>query len=284
MEKTIKNVQDLYDMLDAEFRSAKQFWEPFYEDRDRPIPFFPNKPDENLVEQVNSGLLTGGKAMELGCGPGRNALYLTQAGYSVDAYDLSETAIAWAKERAGEMQLDVNFECRSVFELEPQQAYDLVYDSGCLHHLLPHQRIPYIQMITNALKPGGYFGMTCFAPGFGGLGGPETVMNDWEVYQERSMKGGLAFTEEKLRYLLEDPFECVELRPMQAMGKEDHRFGLPILWVTLWRKPLTDKKRRTKHGEQGVYYYWYVQGDWLATGSVATGTGRPGLWRFKGDC
>lgn len=40
MEKTIKNVQDLYDMLDAEFRSAKQFWEPFYEDRDRPIPFF----------------------------------------------------------------------------------------------------------------------------------------------------------------------------------------------------------------------------------------------------
>ena len=26
-------------MLDAEFRSAKQFWEPFYEDRDRPIPF-----------------------------------------------------------------------------------------------------------------------------------------------------------------------------------------------------------------------------------------------------
>ena len=38
--KTIKSVQDLYDMLDADFRSAKQFWEPFYENRDRPIPFF----------------------------------------------------------------------------------------------------------------------------------------------------------------------------------------------------------------------------------------------------
>ncbi|MDK8189100.1 hypothetical protein QP794_03255 [Paenibacillus sp. UMB7766-LJ446] len=56
MEKTIKNVQDLYDMLDAEFRSAKQFWEPFYEERNRPIPFFPNKPDENLVAHVNSGM------------------------------------------------------------------------------------------------------------------------------------------------------------------------------------------------------------------------------------
>lgn len=237
VEKTIKSVQDLYDMLDADFRSAKQFWEPFYEDRNRPITFFPNKPDENLVAHVNAGVLAGGKALELGCGPGRNALYLTRQGYQVDAYDLSETAIAWAKERAAEEQLDVNFECRSVFELAPEQEYDLVYDSGCLHHLLPHQRIPYIEMIHQALKPGGYFGMTCFAPGFGGQGGPESVMDDWQVYQEKSMKGGLAFTEEKLRYLLQDPFECVELRPMKAMSQDENCFGLPILWVTMWRKP-----------------------------------------------
>lgn len=52
------------------------------------------------------------------------------------------------------------------------------------------------------------------------------------------MKGGLAFTEEKLRYLLEDPFECVELRPMKAMDQDEDCFGLPILWVTLWRKPI----------------------------------------------
>ncbi|WP_338542557.1 class I SAM-dependent methyltransferase [Paenibacillus tundrae] len=236
MEKTIRNIQDVYDMLDAEFRSAKQFWEPFYEDRSRPIPFFPNKPDENLVAHVNSGLLTAGKALELGCGPGRNALYLTREGYQVDAYDLSETAIAWAKERANEEQLVVNFECRSVFELSPHAAYDLVYDSGCLHHLLPHQRIPYLEMIYNALRPGGYFGMTCFAPGFGGMGGPETVMNDWDVYREKSMKGGLAFTEKKLRYMLEESFECVELRPMKTKNQEDAEFGIPILWVTLWKK------------------------------------------------
>ncbi|WP_180361719.1 class I SAM-dependent methyltransferase [Paenibacillus sp. BGI2013] len=236
VEKTIKSVQDLYDMLDADFRSAKQFWEPFYEDRNRPIPFFPNKPDENLVEHVNAGLLSCGKALELGCGPGRNALYLTRQGYQVDAYDLSETAIAWAKERAAEEQLDVHFECRSVFELSPEQEYDLVYDSGCLHHLLPHQRIPYIEMIHNALRPGGYFGMTCFAPGFGDIGGPEIVMNDWQVYQEKSMRGGLAFTEEKLRYMLEDGFECVEFRAMKSLEQHEPYFGVPFLWATLWRK------------------------------------------------
>lgn len=237
MEKTIKCVQDLYDMLDADFRSAKQFWEPFYENRDRPIPFFSNKPDENLVAEVQAGRLKGGKALELGCGPGRNALYLARQGYQVEAYDLSETAIAWAKERAAEEQLDVHFESRSVFELTLKQEYDLVYDSGCLHHLLPHQRISYIEMIDQALKQGGYLGLTCFAPGYGGQGGPELVMDDWDVYREKSMRGGLAFTQEKLRYILGDYFECVELRPMKAMGPDDAYFGLPILWVTLWKKP-----------------------------------------------
>ncbi|MNC80078.1 hypothetical protein D3C75_1327450 [compost metagenome] len=68
------------------------------------------------------------------------------------------------------------------------------------------------------------------------MGGPETVMDDWDVYREKSMKGGLAFTEEKLRYMLEEPFECVELRPMKTMNQEDAEFGIPILWVTLWKK------------------------------------------------
>lgn len=61
-------------------------------------------------------------------------------------------------------------------------------------------------------------------------------MDDWDVYREKSMKGGLAFTEEKLRYMLEESFECVELRPMKTMSQEDAEFGIPILWVTLWKK------------------------------------------------
>ncbi|CAH1207216.1 Ubiquinone biosynthesis O-methyltransferase, mitochondrial [Paenibacillus sp. JJ-223] len=236
MEKTIKSVQDVFEMLDAEFRSPEQFWEPFYADRSRPIPFFSNKPDENLVEYVTSNLLSGDKALELGCGPGRNALYLAKQGYRVDAYDLSETAIAWAKERAAEMQLEVHFECKSAFELNPAAQYNVVYDSGCLHHLLPHQRIPYIDMIHRALVPEGMFAMTCFAPGYGGQGGPESVMNDWQVYEEKSMRGGLAYTEEKLRYILGDRFECVRFRAMQAMEPDDWRFGVPFLWTTLWKK------------------------------------------------
>ncbi|WP_054957325.1 class I SAM-dependent methyltransferase [Paenibacillus dakarensis] len=236
MGKTIKNQDDLLMMLDSQFRSVKEFWDPFYSDRQRPVPFFHNKPDENLNHYLSSGMINPGRALELGCGPGRNAIFLKLNGFEVDAVDLSEVAIDWAKERANELLLDINFQCQSVFELSPDHEYDLIYDSGCMHHLLPHRRIQYMEMIHNGLKSGGHFGLTCFAPGFGDIGGPQFDMNDWEVYEEKSMKGGLAFTEEKIRYLLSDHFECIELRMMETMDQESDLFGVPFLWTSLWRK------------------------------------------------
>jgi SAM-dependent methyltransferase len=236
VEKTIKNFDELFEMLDSEFRVEKQFWDPFYSNRQRPIPFFENKPDENLVSYISAGIINIGKAMELGCGPGRNSLFLARSGFSVDAFDISEVAIQWAKERAYKTALSINFRCQSVFELAPCQEYDFVYDSGCMHHMLPHRRMQYIQMIYNGLKPGGYFGLTCFAPGYGDIGGPEFEMTDWDVYQEKSMKGGLAFTEEKIRYLLSDHFDCVELRKMRENKGREETFGVSFLWTSLWRK------------------------------------------------
>ncbi|MGG4032395.1 class I SAM-dependent methyltransferase [Paenibacillus cisolokensis] len=235
-EKTIKNVEDLYKMLDSQFRPSKQFWEPFYSDRTRPVPFFHNKPDENLHAYIASGLIQPGRALELGCGPGRNAIFLHSKGFRVDAVDISQAAIDWAKERAHELLYPIHFQCRSVFELEPREKYDFVYDSGCMHGILPHRRIQYLNMIYNGLKPGGHFGLTCFAPGFGDIGGPQFTMSDWDVYEEKTMKGGLAFTAEKIRYLLSDNFECIELRMMNEMDEDSDLFGVPFLWTSLWRK------------------------------------------------
>ncbi len=156
--ETIKNIDDLLVMMDSLMREPAPFWNKFYSDRTKKVPFFVNYPDENLVSYFESGILHAGKMLELGCGPGRNAIYASLKGYEVDAVDISKEAIDWAKERAREKNISVNFECKSVFDLNiKDQQYDLVYDSGCLHHLWPHRRIGYIQMIHNALKTGGYF-------------------------------------------------------------------------------------------------------------------------------
>jgi len=235
--ETIKDVNDLLEMLDGWFRPSLPFWDAFYANRERPAPFFADKPDENLVAYLENGWIPKtGRAADLGCGPGRNALYLARAGFETEGFDLSEVAIRWAEERAAKAGGRIRFECRSALDLTAREGYELVYDSGCMHTLLPHRRIRYIRTIVEALVPGGHFGFTCFAPGYGDVGGPEFAMTDWDVYRERSMNGGLAFTEEKIRYLLEDSFECVELRPMLPQAPEADTFGVPFLWTSLWRK------------------------------------------------
>jgi SAM-dependent methyltransferase len=163
-------------------------------------------------------------------------LFLATKGFEVDAVDYSEEAIRWAKERADSASVNVNFIQKSVFDLVGNGQYDFVYDSGCMHHLLPHRRVQYIEMIRTSLKPGGFFGITCFAPGYPNEGGPVRHMTDWDVYRDRTMNGGLAFTEEKVRELFSDDFENVEFRAMKQMNETDDVFGVRFLWASLWRK------------------------------------------------
>ena len=44
-------------------------------------------------------------------------------------------------------------------------SVDLIYDSGCFHHLAPHQRdVVTLNLWRRRWKPGGHFGLVCFAP------------------------------------------------------------------------------------------------------------------------
>lgn len=174
------------------------------------------------------------KVLELGCGPGRNAVYLATQGFDVTAVDLSLEGINWGKERAQEQGVDIRFICESIFNLDVQNEFDFVYDSGCLHHIPPHRRMKYVDLIKNSLKSGGYFGLTCFAAGeLDERNGSE--ITDWDVYREWSLKGGLAYSEEKLKEIFYD-FEVVELRKMKQIEQPNEVFGEPFLWAALFKK------------------------------------------------
>ena len=233
MKETIRTQDDILNMLDALLREPTAFWDSFYEDRTKRIPFFVDKPDENLVAYVEQRQLPLTRVLELGSGPGRNALYLAERGSQVDAIDLAQSSIDWANERANERQLDVRFRQGNLFELSIEDgAYDFVYDSGCFHHIAPHRRHDYIRVVTDALRPGGCFALTCFVEG-GQYGGSD--MTDWDVYRQRSLQGGLGFTEEKLRSIF-DTFDVLEIRLMQEAAPTDPVFGLSGLWTALFQK------------------------------------------------
>jgi SAM-dependent methyltransferase len=233
-EQFIYSMADVLAMLD-ELVAGKEdsWWDGFYADRAKPIPFFVEWPDENLVDWFTQGRLGPGRVLELGCGPGRNAVYLAEQGCQVDAIDYSAAAIDWAQERAAASAVaaSVNFQCCSVFDaILPDGAYDLVYDSGCLHHLAPHRRKDYMELIMRTLKPGGSFGLVCFRPeGGGGL-------SDREVYERRGLAGGLGYSREQLQALCADRLEVVQLRQMIKPAEGSELFGEDFLWALLAKK------------------------------------------------
>ncbi|MEU7059362.1 class I SAM-dependent methyltransferase [Streptomyces sp. NPDC046197] len=241
MDRDIRTVDDVLRLLDGLFApdadrwtgGAADWWDGFYADRARPVPFFVAKPDESLVAWLDRGALGGRRALDLGCGPGRNALHLAARGYEVDAVDLSPAAVAWARERAGEAGATVRFRCGNAFalaETELTGPYDLVYDSGCFHHLPPHRRVSYLALLDRVLAPGGHLALTCFAAG--GMG---SELPDAELYRTGRLHGGLAYTPESLRRIFADLTE-VELRRMRDEPGDSPCFGESFLWTALFRR------------------------------------------------
>ncbi len=245
MDRNIRTVDDVLALLDGLFAPeadrwtgrGADWWDDFYADRSRPVPFFPARPDESLVAAVERGALRGGRALDLGCGPGRNALYLAARGFDVDAVDLSSTALDWARERARETGAEnVRFHHGDAFAFAGEDLtgpYDLVYDSGCFHHLPPHRRVSYLALLEQLLAPGGLFGLTCFAAGAGGMG---SELSDTDFYREGAgLRGGLAYTPEALREIFSGLTE-LELRRMRDEPEESASFGKSFLWTALFRR------------------------------------------------
>jgi SAM-dependent methyltransferase len=234
MDEMITKDEDILKMLDSLLREQKSFdWDSFYKDREKKVPFFRNDPDENLAGYFNGNLIDSGRVLELGCGPGRNAIFLAEKGCEVDAVDSSREGLEWARERAHEKSVEIRFIEEDIFQLDiAEGSYDLVYDSGCFHHIAPHRRMSYLDLIKKALKPGGHFALTCFVEG-GDLGG--SVISDWEVYRQRSMQGGLGYSEAKLKKIFEE-FDPVELRLMKDCSQDVGMFGVAGLRTALFRK------------------------------------------------
>ncbi|WP_328548653.1 class I SAM-dependent methyltransferase [Streptomyces platensis] len=241
MDRNIRTMEDVLRLLDGLFApeadrwtsEGAAWWDGFYTDRDRAVPFFVAKPDEHLVSYLERGLIAPGRALDLGCGPGRNALHLASLGFEVDAVDLSPAAVAWAEERAREAGAQVAFHCGDAFAPTGDALsgpYDLIHDSGCFHHLPPHRRISYLALLDRLLAPGGHLALTCFAAG--GMG---SELPDVEFYRQSRLHGGLAYSPESLRRIFSDLTE-IELRRMHDEPPESPYFGEAFLWTALFRR------------------------------------------------
>lgn len=91
---------------------------------------------DRVLDSESAG--AGRRALDVGCGKGRDAIHLAKKGWEVTAVDLEERAIAKARERAAEAGAHVHWIVGDVTKLgtlATPPGYSLIYDLGCIHGL-----------------------------------------------------------------------------------------------------------------------------------------------------
>jgi SAM-dependent methyltransferase len=121
------------------------------------VPWADLAPNRFLVEWDSGKKLAGegNSALVVGSGLGDDAHYLAEKGYNVTAFDVSETAIEWAKRIYPTPP--VKFQVADLFSppVDWLEAFDLVLEIYTIQALPLHLRERTISAVSGFVKPGG---------------------------------------------------------------------------------------------------------------------------------
>lgn len=107
-------------------------WNTRYETGD--LPWDSGVPAPELQQVIERHGIAPGRALELGCGTGTNAIWLARQGFDVTALDLSAAAIEQAKSKAASAGVTVRWVVSAVEDFgEGEAPFDFLFDRGCYH-------------------------------------------------------------------------------------------------------------------------------------------------------
>ena len=124
-------------------------------------------PPELVALVEGCGALPPGRALELGCGTGTNAIYLARHGWDVVAVDLIDQAVYRARAKAAAAGTAVRLLCgdaTQLDELDVPGPYDLFFDLSCYCGIPPHRRDAYAAGLTHRASPGARLLMFGYGP------------------------------------------------------------------------------------------------------------------------
>ena len=102
------------------------------------------------------------KVLDIGCGEGKDAVFLARNGYEVSAFDSSEQGITKARELAENIGVKVDFFKASLFDIRLDTSYDIIFSSGVFHYIPQRSREDIINDIKSHTKDGGINAINVF--------------------------------------------------------------------------------------------------------------------------
>ncbi len=131
-------------------------WNRFYETHTDNAPWGYDIPDIHIVEFINSLGIPKKRgtqrALDAGCGHGKNSVLLSKKGYAVFGIDLAKEAIACCKKRVPTGTFCTGTATRLPF---PASHFNIIIDAGLLHTNPAHDRKEILDEYSRTLKNGG---------------------------------------------------------------------------------------------------------------------------------
>lgn len=138
-------------------------WKELYDQQPvESMPWYYPGLDPDLNRALAQRGLTTGKLLDLGTGPGTQAIALAERGFDVTGSDLSAGAIARAQKRSAGAS-NLAFVQDDVLDSRLPGPFDSVFDRGCFHVFAPEHRSRYASQLAKWLRPGGWLFLKCFS-------------------------------------------------------------------------------------------------------------------------
>jgi SAM-dependent methyltransferase len=180
-------------------------WNMLYKNEEVTTMLWYNKNlDFNLKGEFDKrNILTdvhGYKFLDLGTGPGTQAVQLANLGFDVTAIDISEYAI----EKAKKLSNKVNFIVDNILESKlGKEEFDYIFDRGCFHGISPGDRQKYIAKVKDIIKKEGILFLKCFSE------------------KELREEGPYRFSPDRIKKIFGNDFEILSIKETDYSGDVD---------------------------------------------------------------
>ena len=143
------------------FTDATQFWNERFDTGEF---IFGKEPNEYLVQKSAQYLKPNNSVLCIADGEGRNGVWLAKQGMRVTGFDVSDIALAKAKQFANENQVSIQYSLCDTDGFDWQaNAYDAVVGIF-IQFADPEMRARIFKQVHQALKPGGLFILQGYTP------------------------------------------------------------------------------------------------------------------------
>ncbi len=205
------------------YPSQKKFFEAAYRTGEHGWPISdPSMPVVHFLKQYKR---RAARVLDIGCGEGRHAILFAKRGHKTVGMDYLPGAITRAIQINHAVSPHLRFVLGDVF-YPPflQNAFDVILDYGCFHHVRKQDEKAYLKNVLPMLKSGGHFLLCCFSSRFKHEPG-ERRTRDWLVHRGHYD-----------RFFKKGSFKTIFGAAFDILSVEEERQGLYVFYHVLMQK------------------------------------------------